>query len=118
MEKVDGLKVFALVPPGLSLLILAAFAFGETASGDWSGLGHLVQAVPIVLLMWLGWKRPLWGGILLLLLGFFTAITFSDALRGPEWLAPFLILVAPLLLSGLLLLWAARLERKLAGHAA
>jgi len=49
-------------------LILLLFAIGETVGGDWSGLGHLIQAIPIALLMWLGWKRPLWGGIFLLIL--------------------------------------------------
>lgn len=31
--------------------------------------------------------------------------TFAEALRGPEWLAPFLIIIAPLMLGGLLC-WA------------
>lgn len=102
----------ALIPPALTTAVLLLFAYGETIGGDWSGLGHLLQVIPIVLLMWLGWKRPLWGGIFLLLLGFIAAHSFSNALRGPEWPAPFLIIIAPLLLSGLLLLGAAGLERK------
>jgi len=114
MKNMKGLKIVALIFPGLATAVLLLFAFGETIGGDWSGLGHLIQVIPIVLLMWLGWKRPLWGGIFLLLLGFIASHSFSDALRGPEWLAPFLILIAPLLLSGFLLLVAARLERKTA----
>jgi hypothetical protein len=112
MKKVKGLKIVALIPPALATAVLLLFAFGETIGGDWSGLGHLIQVIPIVLLMWLGWKRPLWGGIFLLLLGFLGLHSFSDTLRGPEWLAPFLIIIAPLLLSGFLFLGAAGLERK------
>jgi hypothetical protein len=114
MNNVSGLKIIALIPPGLAAAVLLLFTLGETAGGDWSGLGHLIFALPIGVLMWLGWKRPLWGGILLLLLGSLAALFFSDALRGPGWLAPFLIIVGPLSLSGLLLLGAAGLERKAA----
>ena len=112
MTTAKGMKIAALIPPGLATGILLLFAVGETAGGDWSGLGHLIFAAPIALLMWLGWKRPAWGGKLLLLAGALAALFYSDALRGPEWLAPFLIIIAPLLVAGLLLLGAARLEQR------
>lgn len=112
MKKVKGLKILASIPTGLVTAILLLFAFGETIGGDWSGLGHLIQVAPILLFMWLGWKRPLWGGISLLVLGFVAMLSFADALRGPEWLAPFLIIVLPLVLSGFLLLGAAWLEKR------
>jgi hypothetical protein len=86
MNNVKALKTISMIPLGL--------------------------AVPIGLLMWLGWRRPLWGGILLFFLAVLASINFSDALRGQGWLAPFLIIIAPLLLSGLILLIAAGLERK------
>lgn len=114
MRGLSALKITALVPPGLAIVVLTLFAVGETVGGDRSGLGHLIFAVPIGLLMWLGWVRPAWGGVLLLLLGVAAAGVYQDALRGPGWLAPFLIIVAPLLLSGLLLLAAARMEYKAA----
>jgi len=112
VKNVKGLKIAALIPPGIALAILLLFAVGETTGGDWSGLGHLLLAIPIGLLMWLGWRRPQWGGLLFLLMGGVLFRFFSDALRGPGWLAPFLILIAPMLLSGLLLLGAVGLERK------
>jgi len=112
MKSIKALKIIALIFPGLVVAILMLFTVGETIGGDWSGLGHLIQVAPIVLLMWLGWKRPLWGGIFLLLLGLLASLSFADAVRGSEWLAPFLIIIAPLLLSGLLLLGVAWLEKK------
>lgn len=72
MNNTWGTRIAALIFPGISLVILLLFAIGETVGGDWSRLGHLIQAIPIALLMWLGWKRPLWGGILLLVLSLIT----------------------------------------------
>lgn len=114
MKKVKAVKIVAMIFPGAVIAILLLFGLGETIGGDWSGLGHLIQAAPIVLLMWLGWKRPLWGGTLLLVIGILSFLRFSNDFQDPGWLAPFLILSTPLLLSGLLLLSAAGLERQAA----
>ena len=114
MKNTKGLKIVALIFPGITLAILLLFALGETIGGDWSGLGHLVQVIPIALLMWLGWKRPLWGGVFFLVLSFLAWHSFADSLRGPDWLAPFLILITPMLLAGFLFLGAAGLEKRTA----
>jgi hypothetical protein len=47
----------------------------------------------------------------LLILSLLASHSFADALRGPEWLAPVLIIIAPLFLSGVLLVGAAGLEK-------
>ena len=114
MNKSKGIKIAAEIFPGIPLMILLLFAVGETVGGDWSGLGHLIQAIPIAFLMWLGWKRPLWGGILLLVLSLIAVYSFANPLRGVNWLAPLLIVVAPLILSGILFLSAAQLEKRAA----
>jgi hypothetical protein len=107
------MKIVGLIPPALAAAVYLLFALGETAGGDASGLGHLVPVVLIGLLIWLGWKNPLVGGISLILLAFASASLYSDALSRPgSWLAPFLIAVAPLLLAGLLLLGAAWVGRR------
>ena len=112
MKNIKGLKITALIFLGWTSAILLLFMIGEIVGGEWSGLGHLIQVIPILLLMWLGWKRPLSGGILLLVLGFIAFHSFVSALRGPGWLAPFMTIIAPLLLSGFLLLGAAWVEKK------
>lgn len=112
MNKTRRIKIAALVFPGIPLTILLLFAIGESVGGDWSGVGHLIQAIPIALLMWLGWKRPLWGGVLLLVLSLIAAYSFANPLRGTDWLAPLLIIVTPLILSGILFLSAARSEKR------
>jgi FtsH-binding integral membrane protein len=112
MQKTRKMKIVALLPSGFVAAILLLFMVGETLGGDWSGLGHLIQLIPVVLLMWLGWKRPLLGGIFLFLLSLLAANSFANPFRESEWLAPFLIIVAPLLLSGVLFLGVTVLERK------
>jgi len=114
LNRSKGIKIFAEVFPGIPLVILLLFAIGETVGGDWSGLGHLIQAIPIALLMWLGWKRPLWGGTLLLVLSLIAAYSFANPLRGVDWLSPLLVIIAPLILSGILFLGAARFEKRAA----
>lgn len=114
MKNVKVMKIIALIFPGLTIAVLLLFAIGETIGGDWSGLGHLIQALPIAFLMWLGWKHPFWSGLFLLVLSFLASYSFADLFRGPDWLAPLLILIVPLFLSGVLLLGAAGIER--GGH--
>ena len=107
MKKEQGLKIVAIIPLGLATVVLLLFGVGEMVGGDWSGVGHLITAVIIIALILLGWKRPLWAGIPLLILGIWAASMFS--LRN---LAALLILIGPLLFSGLLLLGAAWAMRK------
>jgi hypothetical protein len=101
MNNTKGIKIVALIFLAIALVIFLLFAIGETVSGDWSGLGHLIQAIPIALLMWLGWKSPLGGGILLLMLSLIAAYSFANPLRGTDWLTALLMIVAPLILSGI-----------------
>ncbi len=54
MRLAKVLKIVALIPLGLATAILLLFGIGETVSGDWSGIGYLIPAVLIGLLMWLG----------------------------------------------------------------
>lgn len=112
--KTKGLKIAALVPPAFMVLVLLAFGIGESLGGDLSGLMHLAQAAPVLLVIWLGWKRPLWGGILLLLGAAFKALTFWRQFPGadsPAMISPSVIMILPLALSGVLLLVSARLAK-------
>lgn len=84
MKKAKGLKLAALLPPALAAAIPLLLASRETIGGDWSGRCHLIQAIPLILLKWLAWKRPLWGGIFLLVLGIFGVRSFANVLRRPE----------------------------------
>ncbi|MBM3145189.1 MAG: hypothetical protein FJ010_09520 [Chloroflexi bacterium] len=108
MKTIQRLKIAGLIPLGLATAVSLLFGIGEMAGGDWSGVGHLIPAAIIIGLMWLGWKRPLWAGIPLLILGVVAAFYFTNEIRSPQdWLPPFLIFITPLLLSGSLFLGAA-----------
>jgi uncharacterized integral membrane protein len=82
--------------------------------GDLSGLMHFVPVVLVGLVVWLCWKHPLWGGILLLIGAIFEALNFGRLFLNAEpgaIAAPLIIMILPLAFSGLLLLLAAWLGR-------
>lgn len=45
----------------IPLAILLLFTLGEVTSGDISGLSHLFQALPLVIIFYLAVKQPLVG---------------------------------------------------------
>jgi hypothetical protein len=114
MKTIKGLKIAAMIPLGFMALILLIFAIGESVGGDLSGLMHLVPVVLVGVVAWLGWKRPLWGGILLLAGAIFEAVFFGLALRGAgpgAVISPIIIMIFPLVLGGGLLIAAGWLQR-------
>jgi hypothetical protein len=114
MKTVKGLKIAAMVPLAFMVVILLIFAIGESVEGDLSGLMHLLPVVLIGLVAWLGWKHPLWGGILLHAGAILEAVLFGLAFRGAGpggVISPIIIMILPLTLSGVLLLTAAGVGR-------
>jgi hypothetical protein len=109
MNTIKGLKIAALLPLGFMSLVLLMFGIGESVGGDLSGLMHLVPVAFAGLVMWLCWKRPLWGGILLLVGAAFEALNFWRMFASADQsavIAPLVIMILPLAFSGLLLLTA------------
>lgn len=98
---IRGLKVAALIPLVLQSLILALFGFGEMASGDLSGAGHLAPLALTILLAFLTWKRPLEGGVALLIVGLGTMAEFYDAMARMIMAAPQLVSGGLFMLAGL-----------------
>ena len=103
---------------GLMLLTLygaiwLVFGIGEISSGDLSGISHLVPAMLIYILVYLTWRRPLEGGIILLITAIISGIREFPALlsgSGGSW-SLIIIGVLPPLLAGLVLIiswWIAR----------
>lgn len=119
MDNIKRLKTIAMIPLGFTLLFLLFFGFGEILGGDTSGIGHLVPAALLAFLMWVGWKFPQWVGIGFILVAIlFTINTAVSYIRTPDidnkimnfW--PLLIIILPLLATGLLLIAAHRQEQK------
>jgi hypothetical protein len=95
-----------LIP--LSFLLL--FTFGEVFSGDISGLSHLFQAAPLVLLIVLAYKKPYIAGVILLLAGLGLGILYP--LKAPFNLQTIVIvemvLFIPPCVAGLLLMLSSK----------
>lgn len=115
---------------GLGILLSFAgfwawWGFAEMAT-DPSGFIHLLPILPIIFLVYLGWRQPglVGWGILALSILYLLTLNLPAFLAEPTaWslqlrmLAPTLILVVgPLLLSGLCLLGAAHWARYYANH--
>jgi len=104
-------KITALVPLGLGVAFYLAFALGEMAGGDITGLQHLLPAAILALLLWVAWRRPRRAGIVLLVL----AVPFDAAYIAllvvrdlpPVWA---LVVALPPVVTGLLLVRAGRRE--------
>ena len=101
----------------LPILILAGFAAGELAGGDISGLQHVVELVPVALLAWFAWRRPLWGGMALIVLALILLMLYIVFIHGfplPTVVLTLMFLFATPLAAGVLFVAAARQER--GGH--
>ncbi len=94
------------IPIGFLLL----FTFGEVFSGDFSGFSHLLQIVPIVLLMLLIHKKPLVGESIIAIIGLFFGIFYI--VRNPSNVWAIIIveslLFLPLFISGLIIVFSSK----------
>ena len=108
------LKIAGTVFLAIPMLILAAFAVGEMAGGDITGIQHIVQLAPLALLAWLAWKRPLWSGAVLIALALiFTGlyVIFIHGFPLPTVILTVAFLFATPLVAGMLFVAASRQER-------
>jgi cytochrome bd-type quinol oxidase subunit 1 len=105
------LKIAASALLAIPILVLLTFTFGETLGGDVSGLQHLLQAAPLVVLLVASWRFPWQGGIALLVIGI-SVLSFwlFFALEGEMSVAGLavtvVLLFAPPLVAGWLFLKA------------
>lgn len=109
MKTIRGLKIAAMVPLGFMVLMLLIFGIGEMVGGDITGIQHFAQLIVLGLIAWLGWKRPFWGGILLLGCAGLLAFVFVSMPAEPDMgavISQFTIVILPLAFSGILLLLA------------
>jgi hypothetical protein len=110
---VQGLMIVGLILLGLQgllLLLLALVGFAELRAGVQSGVQHLgpaaatvvqdlvAPAATVLLLAFLAWKRPIEGGVALLIVGLTTLPTLAES----YYMMPMCIMMmaAPQLVSG------------------
>lgn len=112
------LRIAACVVLAVPLAIFLLFGIGEMVGGDLSGGMHLVEALVVVLLGSLAWKRPFEAGLALSVGGVALAAVFLTVLlrepprEGLINFSAFLILVLPTLIAGVLFLSAGILARR------
>ena len=110
------LKILALLPVGWIVLVSLVFGIGESLGGDVGGLMHLVPVVVLGLAVWLCWRYPLWGGIILLVMALFRILAIIPELflRPPDsvWNPSLFLLIIMPGISGGLFLYAGLWERK------
>lgn len=99
---------------GLAGFFYLFFGVGESLGGEPGGWIHLVPAVLLLGCIPLGWKYPLWGGFVLLVLFFLMGFRIYLVILHPGGgIPPFQsILGLPFLLSGLLFLIEAAIKDK------
>ena len=108
------LALVGLVIIGLNAALYLLFAVGETVSGDISGLAHMLPFALAALLAFLAWKRPLDGGIALIILGILGTILSPPILRGDITGIAFTLIYSsgPLIVAGLFFLAAGLSTRR------
>ena len=110
------LKIVGLLPIGFLALVSLVFGIGESIGGEAGGWMHLVALVFMIAAIWLCWKFPLWGGILLLGWALFRALTFIPELflrpAGQVMNSSIIWLFLIPAISGALFLAAGILERR------
>ena len=83
----------------------------KVLGGDLSGLQHVVQMAPLLLLAWFSWQRPRLGGIALIGLSLLFTVTYlvisRDFSLSVRLTAGILIFAMPLV-AGILFLLASR----------
>ncbi len=70
-----------LIALGALMLLFSLDSFGGDASLGQQLLGFLMHNLPllaVLLILWLTWKRPLWGGIVFLALAAFFTLFFHS----------------------------------------
>lgn len=109
--KVAGLGILCI-----PLVLLLVLGIGEMSGGIYSGLQHLIQAIPIILFMYFAWVKPKIGGVILIFLSiilallylFFPPVSMPSIYRVENTI----LLFSPLLLSGILFLRAQKSNHK------
>lgn len=99
----------------LPIGFLLLFLIGEVFSGDLTGLGHLIQLLPLLVLAWFGYKNPYWSGVFMSLIGLTFGVIY--AMSAGFYLETILIVEAvlflPIFVSGVLLILAGKKSHKL-----
>ena len=112
MKRARVFRTIAAVVLGLTAFFWLFKGLVDVFSGTRGGMNNLLVAIGLLVLTLIGWKRLLWGGIVLALLGVILAIYFNIILPDIySAFIPLLLICSPMVLGGLLYIeadWAAK----------
>lgn len=120
MDKISAkqLKIAGLVILLFPIAFLLLFTIAETVSGDISGLGHLIQLAPLVILAIFARKKPDLGGKIFVVIGVLLAIIYlaiaiprtvgREGMGIGVLIGTMLLFFVPPIISGLLFIVSAR----------
>jgi hypothetical protein len=75
----------------------------DVFTGVRGGINNLLVAIGLLLMVLIGWKKLLWGGIIIALLGVILAVYFNFTLPDiNSAFIPLLLICTPMVLGGLL----------------
>lgn len=94
------LKMAAMLLLSMQAGVMAMFGFGEILGGDPSGAGHLVTLAFVAAMALLAWRRPLEGGVALLVIAAANTVLFHAPVAFGIMVAPHGLAGAGLLLAG------------------
>ena len=77
------LKIAALLAAAPTIGVLLLFTVGEVTGGDVSGLQHLVQLLPLAVVLAISWRFPRVAGFALIVAGVIVLNLFSQTVRRP-----------------------------------
>ena len=109
-------ELAATAVAGVTLAMLSMFTLGEVFGGDWSGLAHLVQLVPLAILIALGWRFPYSIGLVLIGIGAALTLAYyidsaDSSIATSEKLLVGALFLLPPLLSGACFVLAGNAQR-------
>jgi hypothetical protein len=123
MSKISAkqLKIAGLIPLLIPIALLLLFTIAETVGGDISGLGHLIQLAPLIILAIVAWKRPSLAGKIIIVIGVLLALSSlphvvllvvgsGEGMGIGALIGTGLVIYVPLIISGVLLIASARKE--------
>lgn len=101
------LKKIGLSILSIPTLFILMFLIGETIGGDITGIGHLFQIIPLIILGLIAYKFPFIGGIFLTVIGA-TLLALYTILTGLQFPIVDVLIFLPIIASGIILIISSR----------
>jgi len=105
MRTANIFKIIGLTLTGLTVIFMLFTGVGNALHAGWTGTAMVI--VIVLLLGWLSWKQPIFGGLIICLMAVVLAMYFFLMPNSyAEEISPLLMICVPLGIGGLILIEA------------